>query len=635
MASGQTIIEYGTICRLFNCTTRVEQQPVFDASGTDLACWRFVIHATGYIHGRGSSNGNWAKYHVSGPGTGQISDTGTASANHKAFRFQLPPRQSFRMRVGCASVSDGTGNILIEAHAMLGAVSVPADLTSNSAIAGVTSGAQGLSQYDVKDGPKCLQFDVVHVTADEVYRVEAVFEVYKVECDSLAEAHGNTTGVLSHRWSCNDDLDSNMRTYRTYSGLLELATSVFSPHWFRYLVIPPLAPGMRRDSMRFSATEDGKKLQYSITDVEVHTSAPKPCTKWSIVHSEGAHWGQSGFGTIDVSLEADSNANKGELISIALKVIQQMLTAKIVAGVRTALAADQYTLEDIVITDHIGDVNMLTARATVKRIGVTTDNFANFAGGQLGIAIMDADLPAFVVNYDRQTSRGGRNGEKPEYQGPISLTSIFRAYLQSPCDTAHGINNGNMLENDLNGAVAQVPNVTVQAEIVPTLTTADVDYYSTSHTTAMYKNYQMESLYDQNQMCAAMPIASSGYGGSGAAPATCKVVTLSQPQTTRTARIVAERVGEQPEFPDPANFNEIVGASLGTIVAKLLRVKRLGCTRTYTATGQELYRARFEAKYALERTPEADDELPVGVNKWTNDGVETTNSTLTGSSGGF
>ena len=118
----------------------------------------------------------------------------------------------------------------------------------------------GLSNYDVNDGPRCTQFDVVHVSSNNIFRVEASFVIHLVQFNDNGAALENVTGVLAHRWACTDTLDHNLRLTRTYRGLLELATSNFSPHWFRYLVVPPLQPGMRRDQMDFIATERWKAI---------------------------------------------------------------------------------------------------------------------------------------------------------------------------------------------------------------------------------------------------------------------------------------------------------------------------------------------------------------------------------------
>ena len=218
MSNGQTIVRYGdssTGVTLYRCLTRrIEQRPVMDTSNASVKCWKFVVQVTGYLHG-------WptACSYLTVGGFAAPSD---ASTLHKAARWRLGPRQKFEMKVGCTGTDFTTGQRLLFAKPMT-TVTTPNDLTSS-----------GLTDFDVEDGPRCLQFDVVHVSADNIYKVEAVFEISKLQCNDDDEAPDNTNGVLSHRWACVDSIDANLRTVRTYHGMLEIATSQFSPHWFRH-----------------------------------------------------------------------------------------------------------------------------------------------------------------------------------------------------------------------------------------------------------------------------------------------------------------------------------------------------------------------------------------------------------------
>jgi len=635
MSSGQTIVVYGNLT-LMHCVTTIEQKCIMDPSGTDMKCLQSLVHVSGYIHG----HQDWRRYQepvyseVHGPGFGNI-NIGNAAKNHIMARYRLPPRQTFTMAVGCSGNTIDTGTVLLSAIPMSAAGSIPSSLNSG-----------GLTNYDVNDGPRCPQFSVVHVSGNEVFKVSAVFEIHKVECNDFGEANGNTNGVLSNRWSCTDNIDTNMRTTRTYKGLLELATSRFSPHWFRYLCLPPLSDGMRRDFESWTATEDGKKLAWSVTDTEIAISAPYPATKWNIVHSEGAHQGQVGIGTIDITLEGDSNVDKKQLIAIGLKVVESKLKKK---DNVEQLPDNAWILEDILITDHIGDVNAITVTASIRRYNVIMNNFVSVSGSLLGVAIPASELPDFDATYDPRQSRGGRTGEVPEYEGPVSLIGIFRCYLQNPCGTDHGINSYNMLATNENQPTSATPYGQISAVVVPTITDTEVSHYSDSHKEQMYRVYKCESLYKSNEMRVAMPKASAPYVPPEETPdavdnsdATC-IVSLCRPQSRLIVRIVAERVGEWPEMPDPETLymgeaTHAPGYSPGSptltaspIGMKLLKSKLLPGTKHYTATGAELYRVRMEATYALKRKPGPTEILKIGSNPWTTGKVEVSNETLTNS----
>ena len=624
--SGQTIVQYGEVTLLRCLTRRIAQIPVLDPTGTDLECWRHVIQVSGYLHGWPAA----CQHHAI---TGHSSEEGSAARIHQQVRWRLLPRQSFIMAMGC--ISDiSSGQILLSAEPLTAAT--PADLSS-----------AGLTGFDVDDGPRCVQFDVVHISADNIFQVEATFEIHRIQCDDDDSAEGNTNGVLSHRWSCTDGLDVNLRATRVYSGFLELATSNFSPHWFRSLVIPPLQPGMRREQMQFAASEDGRRLQYTVTDQEIALAAPYPARRWSVEHTEHSLHDSplQSHAQIVVTLEGDSNVDKGQLILLALYVVTAKLT-----GVRPGLSPDTghpFVMRDLTITDFTGDVNMIRISASCERLGRTIrDDTAGSTDLGLRICIDgferiidETDLPSWSADYDPRRSADGRTGESPVYQGPVSLTGILRCYLQSACNTDHGINReSNALDTDLNPELSATPQASIQAVIVPNIPAVDSPYYSVSHRVAMYTTYQMESIYRTHRLRAALPIASPPYLGSG--PDTsdaCAIFSLGRPQTRRIVRIAAERVGEWPEFPDPETMDAgaatTADSSVGlpVIPQRLLSSKLLGGTRTKTCNGEDVYRARFEAVFALLRTPTATELLKFGQNKWSSEPGTQSTAVLTNS----
>lgn len=626
MSNGQTIIKYGDVV-LYRCLTRrIEQRPVMDSANASLKCWRFVVHVTAYLHGFPDA----CKYHSLSSGPGDT-DYSLASQAHKQVRWRLPPRQRFVMAVGCTT-DIASGNTLLYAEPMTN-VATPEELEPEDEEAPF-----GLSLYDVADGPRCLQFDVSHVSGDSIFKVDATFEIHRVQCDDDDGAVENVNGVLSHRWSSADALDVNLRTTRTYTGQLELATSNFSPHWFRHLVVPPIQEGMRRQRLEFMASADGRKLQYTITDQSIAVAAPPPARRWSVEHTE-ASIGQDGLkqaAQVSVSLEGDENVDKGQLIVLGLYVVfAKMQGSK--PGQNPAFGS--FLMNDITITELTGDVNGVRVSASGWRIpGELKDDPGNPNGvhvnpGGLNTDITAANLPAFAANYDPRRSADGRAGEAAPYQGPIPLAGIFRCYLQSPCSSITGINIRTNLTPDLNTTPDDEPQVPVYPVIVPSIDADIPDYYSTSHQTSMYTTWQMESRYDTRHMRAAMPIASAPYAGGGfdTSPA-CSIVSLSRPQCRRIVRIQAERVGEWPEFPNSEAMEDGFATVSGTAIAqKVLQQKLLGGTVTKSCNGEDLYRARMEIVFALLRAPDPTESLKFGNNKWATSGQAVSTTTLTNS----
>jgi len=639
MANGQTIIKYGDVTLNRCLTRRIEQRPVMDSSsGTTLKNWRFVVSGQGYLHGFPTS----CQYEAT---TGN-SAPDAASKAYKQVRWRLAPRQQFQMAMGCSGDTVSTGTIVLQAKPMTGVTS-PSGLATNGL--DYVSGGTTIG-YDVDDGPRCLQFDVVHVAADNVFRVEFSFEINRVQCTDDDTAPDNTNGVLCHRWACADSLDANLRTTRTYRGLLEIATSQFSPHWFRDLVVPPIQEGMRREHMEFLASEDGKKLQYTITDQSIAISAPYPARTWSVEHTEASvmHDGMKQTGQCSVRLTGAEDVDKGQLIILGLYVV----TAKLQGSKPGEAPADNkpFFMNDVTITDYTGDVNMVQVSASGWRIPA---ELKNDPANPLGVAvdargfnkiIKTADLPTFAAPYNPKQSADGRTGDVPVYEGPVHLTGIFRCYLQSPCSSGTGVNIRTNQISDLNGTPDDLPVATVTAETTPTIDTDTPSYFSTAHETLMYAYFQMESIFKTIGMRSAMPIAAAPYAGAPPDVSdSTSIPTLARNQGRRIVRIQAERVGGWPEFPDPETLNDgyatkyIGGSSYTPIPQKVLSSKLLGGTITKSCNGEDIYRATMQIIYAMARAAQPLDVLQMGSNPWAAGSSLRTisDTTLTNSSGSY
>lgn len=620
MANGQTIIRYGDDdgdqVFLYRCQTgTVQQRPVFDASRT-VMYWKFIVTGVGYINGL--PYGCSYSQVVESSSSSSSSSSNSAAVKEMKLRWHLKQRQKFVMAVGCSSNSLTSGKTLLAATPMT-AVSHPRDLNST-----------GLTGYDVDDGPRCMQFDIIHISGDNVYKIAYAFEVNIVMCNDDSGAPENKNGVLSSRWSVNDTWDHNKRTIRTYTGLLELATSNFNPHWFRYLIVPPLQYGMRRDYGSFTATEDGKHLQYTITDTEVAVSAPAPATRWDVQHSETTLSGDALKVTSQctVTLEGKSGTDIGQLIVLGLYAVYVKL-----AGVKPGEQPEgDIFINDITITEFVGDVNRVQVSGSAWRTAVDLNGIVQRAKG-FNTVFKTENLPAFANPYDNTQSDGSRPGQPTVYEGPIQLAGIFRCYLQSSCASIGAINNtAQENENDNAGSFPKYPT---EIRIVPNIETSPVPYYSSSQRTAMYTKFQMEAVYSQQAMRVAMPIARGPYAGTGKdLRSTIAVPRLSNTACYLDVRVTADRLGQQPQMPDPEKIfdgsatypyaitdpdtGEILsaGSPYGRLGITYMEGKLLGRTQTVSANGIPLHHAEWNGRYVLDRSYYPEETLRIGNNQW-------------------
>ena len=657
--NGQTICQYGTV-KLFRCTIhKIEQRPVFDSSGTDLKCWKFTVNLTGYLQSSILQIGPGQQY--SGPDqrvtVGSTQLYGSAAVAHRQIRWRMTPRQRFWLATGCdQTIEKGSTLLFADPFTDYGT-----DLTTikEPRTNYPNNGVSGLSLMDVNDGPRCLQFDVVHVASDNVFRMQATFEIHRVQCQD-DDTTLNNTGVLCNRWSVGDSLDHNLQTTRTYRGILEVASAQFSPHWFRSLVVPPLQPGFRRDLMEFTAAEDGKKLLYAIVDREIHLAAPPPARRWNVQYTEhitAASGGMMSSGSIAVTLEGSTDTDRMQLFMLGIWII----SAKMLGLHPSDTQKKSASLTDLTMTEFIGDSNVVQLTASCRRLPDATANQVTpyLEGFQHTMELND--FPAWVKQYDTKLSLGAYppntvvyqvpNGvdssgntkyqdgpsETTVYEGLAKLAGIFRCYLNSACDSVFGTNNSNVLSKDLNDSPSAPPAPpTTRAVVVSKIddendpTQPDIDFLSESTKTAIYTHYQCDGKFVTTQMRAAMPIASAPATGGGVDVSdAAAIVSLARPQARYVLTIHGERVGTWPEFPDPGSVGKnspgdpigyaTMPGGIAQIGMVLLSSKILGQTVSKTANGENFYRAMCRCVFALKRAPTSTEILKIGHNPWSTD----------------
>ena len=142
---------------------------------------------------------------------------------------------------------------------------------------------------DVNGGPKPRNVRVLQ-SCNEFARISFSIEITKIRCLAGEVRQGEeelgddpTSGgfVISNRCWTDETIDANFYTTRTFSGILRISSANRSVHYYRDMFYPPLEEGFRRDSVRFSESQDGLKLSYVVTDKQVRCSAPYPATVFS------------------------------------------------------------------------------------------------------------------------------------------------------------------------------------------------------------------------------------------------------------------------------------------------------------------------------------------------------------------
>lgn len=600
MAAGQTIITYGDMT-ILSCLTQpsgFSQEPVFDESNTDLLYYKFRVRVVGYIHGMATISviGIIPNYGLNNGGNqGQTS----ASQAYAGIRYAIKPRQPFLMKMGVA-VNANTGVVdLATGVPVLVANPIPQLQNPNQAASQIAN----ITGYDVNDGPRCTHFDILHVTADNLFKVEVEFEICKVECDSNGNAY-NTSGVLNNRWSVIDDLDENFITTRKFNGTLQTVSSTINANSFRAYVVPPLQPGMRRESMSFNVTTDGKKLRYEITDKETLFAAPSPATWWRIEHIEDATRESrlAVHGTVRVELRGDRNSDHKRLIPIAIAAAESKLLTKdnktIIMGA---------TIASIMGSDE----SAVTVAVRGMRVPKDGQALLGLPLALLGKPIAAADLAGLVPAYSKDLSYGARPGDNIEVQGPIQLVGAFAAYLQSNCSNTHQIYNAPQGQQTQNPPKTQpVPITGSVSESAQVTDDGNTSFYNNGSQTALYTFYQMESTYASKSNRAQMPIGISNSSSSNNTQPTCVVVDLGPRTMQRHVRISSERAGQMPDVPSMQDQYVDSGSQ---IQFTLLDTIDRSIVPDRTSDAKQMYKLDREYVYAMSRPPNPGESIPIGV----------------------
>jgi hypothetical protein len=600
----QSIIDWGSV-RLWNVQLQLSQDQVYDQTDTNPSYTRFTIVASGLVreweHSYDTPKGVYSGkvtygVDISDPPTANDTLPSTLTENMEDWRDRVGHRQRLAVRIGCDSTGDN-GQFLLWAQPYQ-------DGTTELWTA--EGSASTKCWYDCNAGPKCRSFHVERIYAGHAARVVATFEV----CIPWCQDYGGTLRkILEHTWSVADSIDNNSYTTRRYSGRVKVANPYVDPNLLRSIVVPPLAAGMRRSSMDFQVEADGRTLAYTILDKEVAYSAPLPASSMSIQATESISLGRPVLHTaLSVRLEGDRNVSKKALAALAVAIAEERIVGLSVAN----NAADKTVLvEDLSLTEFTSQDNPVSIELRLSVQHLRNDGAAfNGANGAFGKDILGAAFP--VAGYDANVS------DDPGTEGPISLLGAMRSQLMSVCVGLPAIKDGSYSSgDDIEGAISDPASPpTVTARTVPTGSTTKPSWVSVQFATAIYTQYQVDSIYDTSYQRSQLPIAglASSYT---AGDATCSVVGLGYPMTTRTIRIEATRHGDPPLLQEPKD-TWTTGSGSTAMTFTRLRTKVAPTTPVKSAVGQNVWTVRAEYVYACSRNPLNSEALAVGLDPtWT------------------
>jgi hypothetical protein len=486
-------------------------------------------------------------------------------------------------------------------------------------------------ERDLANGPKPVDLRVVSVLGTQTYQIQ-----WTVQCEKLESPRGNELQflnsyqgpqpVLSNRWSVSEEFDENCFCTRTISGSLHMSQPAAQTGFdYRWLAVPGLEAGFKRQRMRYAVQPDGLEVQYEIQDRQVHTMPPWPCTDMRIRHIRSTNYGVTAIAQCEVQLAGPPDVPKTALIARLVQIMDYYLGI-----LRNAKNYSKtWQIRQATIVEEIGATNQVSGQIEIQILGdpqesgATSNEFIQRHMLALG---RDLDLKEYETPHapGRQQPTETYHPCVAETPSPFgyntwggernpAVIALFQCYLQQPYRPPHGMANWPapqpVKQEEEKHAKPQVERVPVEA-LKPV---EKSDKYSPAHKQNLYTYVRMKNSYRIHRLLAGCPqaVGVQTPGVQTAGPTTT-ILPLGRGAASRTVHYDAERLGDWPELPKPEDFT-FGGSDQQAVQAKLQKyvVKPLPTTVSPTGDGL-IYRVQAVYRWLLDRLPPADQPWPLG-----------------------
>lgn len=594
------VVEYNNI-RLENVITRgFRQEVVYDPSGTDHFFVRYTLEFEGLI--TGFRRGQYAACEMMGVPV-------IAHALWKDIRHALmDPRHVLEVK---GAFKDGD-----QVNWLTLFRCVPERINPQD------------PDRDLGHGPKPIHLETLGSIGGRALKVR-----WQVQCEKLdflkdlsyserihfEKEFADLQTVLDNRWSVEEELDSNFYLTRTIRGSLRLSRPVARIGFdYRWITVPALEAGFKRQRFRYTVKEDGLTCEYEVVDRQVHTAAPWPATEMRVTNSKSTELGMNYRGHCQVDLIGPPHVPRKALVVRAVQIMDA-LTKFLSRNLMNDKFLNWLPIR-IQLTEHMGEVNQVTGSIEYQfspgsNLTEAEQQFVNNykeLGNDLDLSAQPWPIPGLGAppfpQYDPNLSwmpaPYGYNtwgGERDP-----AVVAIFQCYLQRPYHPWHATGWWPAPQ----GAPEEITRPAVEEVSVERVEPGDLIVpeeerkFSSSHQTAMYTYCRMVSTYKISRR----RIVFDRLSADDEAAQTV-VVQLGHSTARRVIVIDAERHGQHPELPAPVDYTDDNG-----VTGYLLDYSIDLLPPAVSPAGDGwIYRARARYVYALDRAPpEKSAVWPVG-----------------------
>ena len=479
---------------------------------------------------------------------------------------------------------------------------------------------------DLGNGPKPMELRIMSVLGAQAYQVQWTVQCEKLESPGPDEQcfldnYQGVQPVLVNRWSVSEEFDENLFCTRTISGSLRMSLPAAQTGFdYRWLAVPGLEAGFKRQRMRYAVQPDGLEVQYEIQDRQYHTMPPWPCTDMRIRHSRSTNYGVTALARCEVQLAGPPDVPKTALLARLIQMMDYYLG--ILRNAKTY--AQTWHIRNATIVEEIGPTNQVAGQIEIqilgspKESGATSNDFITQHMLSVGkdLDLKDQTTPQVPGRQQPGDPYHPCIAEMPSPFGyntwggerNPAVIALFQCYLQRPYRPPHGMANWPAPKpsqpDEEKKDKTQVQRVHPE-ELKPP---ARKDQYSEEHKRNLYTYARMKNSYRIHRMRIGCPQAKL----TDTSPEkTVHIVQLGWDVVRRTVLYDAERLGTWPELPQPIDYPIAEGANPPKAILQKYTVSPLPPTVSPTGEGL-IYRVQAKYLWILEKPPEADKPWPLG-----------------------
>ena len=417
----------------------------------------------------------------------------------------------------------------------------------------------GANETDVKNGPRPISLDFDQVMGSTSIRATYTIEVCLSPCEDKIPP------VLASRWTVSEVMDEDFFITRTFSGFVKKQSSGHSSASYRWWMYPPLEPGFKRTNVTFDEHADHLGIDWQVTDRQVHTSPPWPCTKLEGSQTETTGNGIVWHSEVRVRATGSPEASKRDMFAQCGRIIEM----RIGYGWEDALGkGNKFLMKGCTMVDFFGAKNQVEMVMRIEHNWAANEDEDKFKTFLTNLRGRIAD-PAY---YDLATKAPGTPVAEPAPYDKLKsrlpwvwgytphgdkrtadLSARWEHYLTNLCSAQDRPSKVGAGDPKTTGTkTSTVKDSPTTADVDKPISTDDTGMFDRKEQQELYTLARVEDEYAYDPRVAVLPVLTQDNTGgyAGASGLSSYVVNIGKPTIYRILTVEYERLGSWPAIPE-------------------------------------------------------------------------------------